>query len=289
MLQELWACVVFQRYGIQRAVRSGSLLPERLGDAGHTSPQDDPRTHSAPKSAGVMNLLRCLTRTGASCRGEHDGATLSFESSQIPCLLAGGLSKGERGHPRVKGVKGATHGFLVPQSGWPFRALLLALPHLAVSSRVSVCTENSSACGMYRSVSCAPRFYRRMGAPWHRFVWSCRECPDPAGGRRLKRSAYIAIHCVPSEVVVRAGLTEPRPAATGGSGFTIETGSESKVGRSAEPSPLLEILEAREQGVEARLGLFEGGLLRVEGQQIARSRLPPEHLEPVAGLSGARG
>ena len=50
---------------------------------------------------------------------------------------------------------------------------------------------------------------------------------------------------------------------------------------------LLEILEAPEQGVEARFGLFEGGLLRIEGQQIARVRLPPEHLEPVAFLARA--
>jgi hypothetical protein len=30
----------------------------------------------------------------------------------------------------------------------------------------------------------------RMGAPWQRFFWPCRECPDPAGRRRVKRSAY---------------------------------------------------------------------------------------------------
>src|SRR4051812_31482353 len=30
-----------------------------------------------------------------------------------------------------------------------------------------------------------------MGAPWLRFVWSWRECPDPAGRRRVKRSAYL--------------------------------------------------------------------------------------------------
>src|SRR5262249_13677840 len=29
------------------------------------------------------------------------------------------------------------------------------------------------------------------GAPWLRFVWSCREHPDPAGRRRVKRSAYL--------------------------------------------------------------------------------------------------
>jgi hypothetical protein len=39
-----------------------------------------------------------------------------------------------------------------------------------------------------------------------------------------------ALHCVPSGVVVRAWLPEPCPAATGGSGFTIETGSESVIG-----------------------------------------------------------
>ena len=30
-----------------------------------------------------------------------------------------------------------------------------------------------------------------QGAPWLRFVWSCRECPDPAGRRRVKRSVYL--------------------------------------------------------------------------------------------------
>src|SRR6516225_9741377 len=28
-------------------------------------------------------------------------------------------------------------------------------------------------------------------APWLRFVWSCRESPDPAGRRRVKRSVYL--------------------------------------------------------------------------------------------------
>src|SRR5262245_44703053 len=31
----------------------------------------------------------------------------------------------------------------------------------------------------------------RSGAPWPRFVWSCRESPDPAGRRRVKRSADL--------------------------------------------------------------------------------------------------
>src|SRR5262249_42204171 len=31
----------------------------------------------------------------------------------------------------------------------------------------------------------------RSGAPWLRFVWSRRECPDPAGRRRVKRSVYL--------------------------------------------------------------------------------------------------
>src|SRR5262249_57300725 len=31
----------------------------------------------------------------------------------------------------------------------------------------------------------------RRGAPWQRFVWSCRENPDPAGRRRVKRSADL--------------------------------------------------------------------------------------------------
>jgi hypothetical protein len=37
----------------------------------------------------------------------------------------------------------------------------------------------------------ARRWVGRMGAPWLRFVWSCRECPDPAGRRRVKRSVYL--------------------------------------------------------------------------------------------------
>src|SRR5262245_36728702 len=31
----------------------------------------------------------------------------------------------------------------------------------------------------------------RSGAPWPRFVWSCRESPDPAGRRRVKQSADL--------------------------------------------------------------------------------------------------
>jgi hypothetical protein len=31
----------------------------------------------------------------------------------------------------------------------------------------------------------------RSSAPWLRFVWSCRECPDPAARRRVKRSVYL--------------------------------------------------------------------------------------------------
>ena len=39
-----------------------------------------------------------------------------------------------------------------------------------------------------------PNLPRRVGperAPWQRFVWSCRESPDPAGRRRVKRSVYL--------------------------------------------------------------------------------------------------
>src|SRR5262249_43306024 len=41
---------------------------------------------------------------------------------------------------------------------------------------------------------CRWKARRRVGlerAPWLRFVWSCRECPDPAGRRRVKRSVYL--------------------------------------------------------------------------------------------------
>jgi hypothetical protein len=58
--------------------------------------------------------------------------------------------------------------------------------------------------------------------------------PEPIGDmppRHIPRSTSLrALHCVPSGVVVRAWFPEPCPAATGGSGFTIETGSESVIG-----------------------------------------------------------
>ena len=58
--------------------------------------------------------------------------------------------------------------------------------------------------------------------------------PEPIGDmppRHIPRpTSRRALHCVPSGVVVRAWLPEPCPAATGGSGFTIETGSESAIG-----------------------------------------------------------
>jgi hypothetical protein len=61
-----------------------------------------------------------------------------------------------------------------------------------------------------------------------------RPCPEPIGDMPprhiLRPTSLHALHCVPSGVVVRAWLPEPCPAATGGSGFTIETGSESAIG-----------------------------------------------------------
>ena len=58
--------------------------------------------------------------------------------------------------------------------------------------------------------------------------------PEPIGDmppRHIPRPTSLrALHCVPSGVVVCAWLPEPCPAATGGSGFTIETGSESAIG-----------------------------------------------------------
>src|SRR5262249_37806335 len=35
------------------------------------------------------------------------------------------------------------------------------------------------------------RMVEPMRAPWRRFVWSCRESPDPAGRKRVKRSVYL--------------------------------------------------------------------------------------------------
>jgi len=58
--------------------------------------------------------------------------------------------------------------------------------------------------------------------------------PEPIGDvppRHIPSPTSLrALLCVPSGVVVRARLPEPCPAATGGSGFTIETGSESAIG-----------------------------------------------------------
>ena len=58
--------------------------------------------------------------------------------------------------------------------------------------------------------------------------------PEPIGDMPprhiLRPTSLRALHCVPSGVVVCAWLPEPCPAATGGSGFTIETGSESAIG-----------------------------------------------------------
>ena len=55
--------------------------------------------------------------------------------------------------------------------------------------------------------------------------------PEPIGDMPPRHipspTSLRALHCVPSGVVVRAWFPEPCPAATGGSGFTIETGSES--------------------------------------------------------------
>jgi hypothetical protein len=62
--------------------------------------------------------------------------------------------------------------------------------------------------------------------------------PEPIGDmppRHIPRPTSLrALRYVPSGVVVRAWLPEPCPAATGGSGFTIETGSESAIGISWE-------------------------------------------------------
>src|SRR5271166_5835268 len=58
--------------------------------------------------------------------------------------------------------------------------------------------------------------------------------PEPIGDMppcHIPRPTSLrALHCVPSGVAVRAWLPEPCPAATGGCGFTIETGSESAIG-----------------------------------------------------------
>ena len=58
--------------------------------------------------------------------------------------------------------------------------------------------------------------------------------PEPIGDtppRHIPLSTSLrALPCVPSGVVVCAGHPEPCPAATGGSGFTIEIGSDFVIG-----------------------------------------------------------
>jgi hypothetical protein len=58
--------------------------------------------------------------------------------------------------------------------------------------------------------------------------------PEPIGDmppRHIPRPTSLrALHCVPSGVVVRAWIPEPCPAATGDSGFTIESGPEFAIG-----------------------------------------------------------
>jgi hypothetical protein len=53
---------------------------------------------------------------------------------------------------------------------------------------------------------------------------------DTARRHMLRPTSLRGVHCVPSDVVVRARLSEPCPAATGGAGFAIETGSEAAIG-----------------------------------------------------------
>jgi hypothetical protein len=58
--------------------------------------------------------------------------------------------------------------------------------------------------------------------------------PEPSGDtppRHIPLSTSLrALPCVPSGGIVRAWLPEPCPAATGGSGFTIEIGSDFVIG-----------------------------------------------------------
>src|SRR5690349_5247253 len=61
-----------------------------------------------------------------------------------------------------------------------------------------------------------------------------RPCPEPSGDtppRPIPLSTSLrALPGVPSGGVVRAGRSEPCPSATGGSGFTIETGPDFVIG-----------------------------------------------------------
>jgi hypothetical protein len=67
------------------------------------------------------------------------------------------------------------------------------------------------------------------------FTWIVR-APEPSGDtppRPIPLSTSLrARPCVPSDLVVCAGHPEPCPAATGGSGFTIEIGSDFVIGPS---------------------------------------------------------
>src|SRR5271157_1668247 len=91
--------------------------------------------------------------------------------------------------------------------------------------------------------------------------------PEPIGDmppRRIPRpTSLCALRCVPSGVVVRVWLPEPCPAATGGSGFTIETGSKSGFSRTFDdPRP----------PTSSIILIFQGMLVRSEPERHALHR-----------------
>ncbi len=65
--------------------------------------------------------------------------------------------------------------------------------------------------------------------------------PEPSGDTPPRHipvpTSLRALPCVPSGLVVCAGHPEPCPAATGGSGFTIEIGSDFVIGPNTSPDP----------------------------------------------------
>jgi len=92
--------------------------------------------------------------------------------------------------------------------------------------------------------------------------------------RHIPRPTSLrALHCVPSRMVVCAWLPEPCPAVTGGSGFTIETGSQFAIGISRTRCRVVD--RRTRQRVEASIG----------GRTVLSQPLTPASKSSIAVLS----
>src|SRR5262249_48827863 len=159
----------------ERIGMSGAARPDA---AGRTSCQDF--AASVPATKGLIaapwtpasHLLCCRERPPACGPAVPGGFHVKIE---------GGTQAAPRGTDLAQcdaaGVKGGNR---ILSHGAPPRRLMpngcLGSPAIVLPLAL---TEASSWMSVLR------------GAPWLRFVWSCRERPDPAGRRRVKRSVYL--------------------------------------------------------------------------------------------------